>query len=240
MLPRVAGTHAAAGQPQLRPVLAGVGAGLAGRLRPRHREASYALLLHGGVRPVQAGRRDPRVRGGAAVLGGRAAPRDRGPRQDQALRPRGHLPGGVHHHRLPERLLLHRQHRGGQGEDEEVRRADPATVRGALQPLHAERRGAEQRAEDRGPRLGAARGPLHRQQRHQKDTRRGRLGRRARPGQHAREGHPGRQQRGGRGRPRRRGRGQRRGWHREVGEVSEASATASPRVIYSIRKRYIS
>lgn len=40
---------------------------------------------------------------------------------------------------------------------QEIRRADPAAVRRALQPLHAERRGAEQRAEDRGARVGAPR-----------------------------------------------------------------------------------
>lgn len=53
-----------------------------------------------------------------------------------------------------------------------IRQQYPATVRTALQSVHAERRGLEQRGKNRRSGVRAARRPVHREQRSAQNTRR--------------------------------------------------------------------
>lgn len=79
---------------------------------------SPVVLLHSGVWDVQAGRTTASVRSWTTLVHCWAEARSHSHRQDQKVRPRGDSAWGVHHHGLPEPLLLHRFVPGGHWEDE--------------------------------------------------------------------------------------------------------------------------
>lgn len=133
MLSRIAGPHAAARESKLRAILSRARSGFSRRVGRGYRQTGDrestnveemllpafacstsvfpAVLLHGGVRSVQARRYAARLRGRPAVVGGGTAARGHHPREDHEIRAGHHLQAGVHHHRLPERVLLYGQHR---------------------------------------------------------------------------------------------------------------------------------
>lgn len=66
---------------------------------------------------MQTRRHVSRLRGWPAVIGGGIAARGVRAREDHALRAGNHVQTRMHHHRVPERVLLHGQHRGSKGKN---------------------------------------------------------------------------------------------------------------------------
>lgn len=58
-----------------------------------------------------------RLRGRPAIIGGGIATRGHHSRENHAIRTGHHLQAGMHHHRVPECVLLYGQHRRSEGED---------------------------------------------------------------------------------------------------------------------------